>query len=171
MGRRVMIVVGTLHGLPRKEINSILNEYYPDQVMVEASNEDVRYGRFEWYPSEMKHAYRWACRNGKLVCGYDIPGRRRVNVRPLNSREKKVIRGVESYARKHGWKILNKKGVLEKLIGDFPIMDADDGKREIGMLLNFRRRAIRNGKIVLFTGIGHLDFFEKHFPNAIFPYR
>ncbi len=39
------------------------------------------------------------------------------------------------------------------------------------MVKNIRKAAIPQGKIVIVTGAGHLQHFEKAFPHAEFPLR
>ena len=41
----------------------------------------------------------------------------------------------------------------------------------INLMENIKNKLRPNKKTIIVTGSGHLQFFEKHFPNAIFPFR
>ena len=44
-------------------------------------------------------------------------------------------------------------------------------KRESEMLRNIRNVIVKKGIVLILTGCGHLDFFEKNIKDAIFPFR
>ena len=69
---------------------------------------------------------------------------------------------------------MNKAENLKKLDTDSAknLVDSKkEEKREFEMLKNIKNSMIDNGKILIITGCGHLDFFEKHIINAVFPFR
>ena len=43
-------------------------------------------------------------------------------------------------------------------------------EREKALLQNIQENTVFGTNVIL-TGAGHLNFFQKHFPDAIFPYR
>ena len=73
---------------------------------------------------------------------------------------------------KHTWKDMNKAKFLKKL-------DVEDGltdkikfkKRQFEMLKNIKNNLSSQGKIVILTGCGHLQFFEENIKEAEFPFR
>lgn len=172
-----LIIIGTLHaGLtPHNELKEALEQYDIDQLLVEITAEDLAKGRLEKYPDEMIYAYRWAIKNNVRVDGFDSS----INVLAegmTDADNKKVIEEQQKIleSKGYGWKDLNKKEITEifntksvkKLIDR-----TKETQREKKMLQNIKSKLIPEGTIVILTGAGHLNFFEKHLKQAIFPYR
>lgn len=82
-------------------------------------------------------------------------------------------------AQAFSWQELNKKepwkkGRLADVQWEFWRKYIDPHKwevREEKMLENIKRLKIPQGTVLILTGAGHLDFFERELPEAEFPFR
>jgi len=76
--------------------------------------------------------------------------------------------------KKLSWKDFNKIE-NEKLLDvdgfDELINQDKERARENEMLKNIEANIIESGTIVVITGTGHLNFFERNIKDAIFPFR
>ena len=172
---RKIIIIGTLHaGLtPENELKEVLEKYNPNQLLIEIAEEDIKNREFYSYPLEMVFAYDWANKNKVKVNGFDL----KIDVLRKGMKEEdnqKVIEEQKKLMNNFSWKDMNKAENLKKLDTDSAknLVDSKkEEKREFEMLKNIKNSMIDNGKILIITGCGHLDFFEKHIINAVFPFR
>jgi len=170
-----IIIIGTLHaGLtPKNELKEVLEKYNPNQLLIEIAEEDIKNREFYSYPLEMVFAYDWANKNKVKVNGFDL----KIDVLRKGMKEEdnqKVIEEQKKLMNNFSWKDMNKAENLKKLDTDSAknLVDSKkEEKREFEMLKNIKNSMIDNGKILIITGCGHLDFFEKHIINAVFPFR
>lgn len=170
-----IFVIGTLHaGLtPKKELIKVLIQYNPDQLLVEIVEQDLISGNLTSYPEEMVHAYHWAKSKGIDVKGFDSP----INTFKSGKAEsdnQKVIEEQKKLLKNLGWKDMNKKENSQLLNTDSlkQLIDLQkEENRRIQMLRNIKKLMMPVGKVVILTGTNHLDFLEKQFPEATFPYR
>jgi len=172
---RKIIFIGTLHaGLtPKNELRKILYSLNPNQLFVEVQQSEINSDNLSGYPEEMVFALKWARKNRILVRGFDVdidvlkdPKNKNNNLLVLK-KQKKIV-------KKHSWKDFNKDKYNELL--NFAeannLIDWQKWKlREKAMSSNIKRDMIKSGIIVIFTGTGHLSFFEKKFDKAEFPLR
>lgn len=170
---RTLYVIGTVHGgISSKEISDMLGKYNPGQVLVEAREKDVRQGNLSEYPSEMRLAFAWAKNHDGDVHGFDDESFDESSI-TISEEEKQRIEKVNAYLTNKDWKELNKKGTSAKirdLYGSDPLTD-EDRARQKKMLKNIKKHLLSEGTVVVFTGIGHVDFFEEYLPEARFPFR
>lgn len=172
---RKIIIIGTLHsGLtPEDELKEVLERYNPDQLLIEIAEEDIKNGKFDFYPPEMIFAYNWAKKNKVKVNGFDS----KMDVLRKGMTEEdnqKVIEEQKKVMNNFTWKDMNKTETLKKLDTDSAknlIDHKKEEKREFELLKNIKDSMIENGKILIITGCGHLDFFEEDIRNAFFPFR
>lgn len=169
---RQVYIIGTIHNqVLRKEINNILDKLNPNQILLEIVNSHLNSNKISKYPAEMRLAYEWAKKHNKNVKGFEVKSSRKDN---LTNQEIKIVKKVNEYVASKDWKYFNKKrhmDQIEKLLRPLPLLTREDKSRQKRMLKNIRKHMIRNGRIVIITGIGHLNFFEKHIPEAKFPFR
>jgi len=177
---RKIIFIGTLHGgiTSKHELKELLERYSPNQVLVEVTEEDLDMNKLESYPEEMQFAVGWARDNRIKVNGFDSS----IEVTKggfTDEDNKKLMKNqIELLSEKNrDWKDLNKPENLEMLDNDArtslePFVDFEkELEREHEMLFNINKKAIKEGVIVVITGAGHLNFFEKNFSDAEFPLR
>ncbi len=175
LNMKKIIIIGTLHaGLtPKNELKEVLEKYNPNQLLIEIAEEDIKNREFYSYPLEMVFAYDWANKNKVKVNGFDL----KIDVLRKGMKEEdnqKVIEEQKKLMNNFSWKDMNKAENLKKLDTDSAknLVDSKkEEKREFEMLKNIKNSMIDNGKILIITGCGHLDFFEKHIINAVFPFR
>jgi len=171
---RKLIILGTIHGrISRKEIERILNNLNPDQILIEMINKDVKSKNFKEYPTEMKFAYGWAKDHNKKVYGFDDGTFPYKNKTMLTEKDHERIEKLNSYLKGKDWKELNKAKYFKefwRVLGEDPIPKGQR-PRQKNMLKNIKKFGVREGKIVIFTGVSHLDFFEKNLPGAKFPFK
>ena len=171
---RTIIIIGTLHeGLtPVDELQEILEDIHPDQLLVEITKEDLQDERFGKYPKEMVYAHKWAKKNNIQVNGFDSP----IDVMKHNitkEDEKHAVSEIYKLLKDHTWKDMNKKeyqDIESRLIEEL-VDPLKHKKRQQEMLQNIKRSMLSQGKILILTGAGHLEFFEEHLPEATFPFR
>jgi len=176
---RKIYIVGTLHNmLPKheEELKSLLEDIYPDQLLVEIVNKDLKTKNIRKYPKEMSFAYRWAIKHKKKTHGFDTPldvVKKSVTKKELKKAEEEILSIIDE--RGLTWKDFNKSeyehikeiDILENKIIDRP----KDKLRQRQMLKNIQKMLIDDGAILILTGAGHLSFFEKNIKEAIFPLR
>lgn len=177
---REIYVIGTLHAgyTPNDELRELLEDIEPNQVLVELPDEPIEELKDrEVYPSEMIFAYNWGKEKGLQVGRFDVEsdysyfneGRS-----PDDQEYKDYLEYQESIIKEHSWKDFNKER-YNKLL-DHPLRDVlfdkqQAEKREAEMLENIKKAMISNGKIVVTTGAGHLNYLQEHLPEAVFPLR
>lgn len=170
-----IIIIGTLHaGLtPENELKEILEKSNPDQLLVEIAKEDIKKGKLGFYPPEMVISYTWAKKNRIKVNGFDS----KIDVLMKGISEEDNQRVIEEQKKLMGnftWKDMNKTENFKKLNTDSAkkLVDPEkEEKREFEMLKDIKNSMLGTGTILIVTGCGHLNFFEKHIKNAIFPFR
>jgi pheromone shutdown protein TraB len=170
-----VIIIGTLHaGLtPSKELETEFTKYNPNQILVEIAESDIKNKNISKYPPEMIFTYNWARKNKIKVKGFDSrisifkKGIKKADNLELIKKQKKIIKN-------YSWKAFNKKENDKLLnIDDLSkIIDLEKEKiRRSKMLSNIKKFMITEGVVMIITGSGHLNFFEKYFKKAIFPFR
>lgn len=175
MVMRKIIVIGTLHAgsTPNKELKAVLERYEPDQLLVEIAQKDIDRGKIVSYPPEMRFVCKWGKRMRIKVSGFDS----KINVMKKGVTERdnqRLIKEEGWLMRGLTWKDLNKSSNLKKI--DTPLYHRivdhkKERKREVQMAKNIINSMVSRGAVVIVTGAGHLDFFQKRIPNAIFPFR
>ncbi len=171
-------VIGTVHNMLPKhknELQSILKKINPDQILVEIDREiNINSNQIKKFPKEMIFAYKWGVKNKKQVDFFDTNKygdqlKKSVTKKGL----KQAGKDISSIFKRYDWKELNKwkydnldSNILKKFV-DFKKLNA----RRKFMLNIIRKIALKEGKILILTGAGHLDFFEKHLKKVIFPFR
>ena len=176
---RKIYIIGTLHNmLPKhqEELESLLEELNPVQILVEIVRKDLETKNIRKYPKEMMFAYKWGIKHGKKTDGFDVPldvVKKSITKRELKRVEKEAISVIDKYGLT--WKDFNKSKYehikeidrLENKIIDRP----KDKLRQRKMLENIHKMMIEDGSILILTGAGHLSFFERNLKGAIFPLR
>lgn len=170
---RKIYIIGTLHGgcTPENELEEILTNLKPDQLMVEIQQKDIDGKNFNDYPNEMVFGYKWAKDQNIPVYGIDTDisdiaeGKTDEDNQKVMDMQIKII-------NQHNWKDFNKKGYVKLLDvpGELELVDKEKADlREREMLENILENVISKGTVVVLTGAGHLAFFGKELPEAIFP--
>jgi len=171
---RRILVIGTLHEnlTPENELFELLKKYQPTQILVEITQKDLQKEKITKYPPEMRAIYRWAKKHHLIIKGFDSP----INIlRPgiTKAREAQSVKKFKELIAGLTWKDLNQKAYDE--IGDEDLKELidpeKDQKREQEMLSNIQNLIAPEGIIVIVTGAGHLNFFEKNLADAEFPLR
>jgi len=182
---RKTFIIGVIHNfVPKKDLTELLEKYNPDQIMVEVTASDLKNKNFKNYGKEFKDAYKWCKKNKRKVTGFDYWKKGWPQSEDMSKSEEKEYKKIEKILvkifKKYGWKKFNKKK-YEKLLDKY----VDKAKesvpyikeiyeilpiRQKKMLLNVKKRALKKGTILILTGVGHLDFFQKHL-KAEFPFR
>ena len=170
---REIFIIGTIHDknlMNIKELTEILEKIEPDQLLIEIEEEDLNHESFYYkpYPNEMVCAYYWAKDNKIKVNGfdYDICVLKNISKRKLD----KVLININKKIKGFDWKEFNKKE-NRRFFHEDDEKSIDKKKwikREKIMLTNIYNKMVKNGKIVILTGVGHLDFFEKNIKGAKF---
>ena len=172
-----LYIIGTLHaGLtPNEELEEVLREYEPQQLLVEIAQEDIDSDDISKYPSEMVFAYNWARKNELPVAGFDCKMNTFKTGKTSEDNEN-LIEKQKASMGKLTWKDMNKSEndrILNSAISeDENVVDAELEKiRNEKMVENIKRIKAKNGNIVVLTGCAHLDFFQTSFPMAVLPLR
>jgi len=176
-------IVGTLHGgiTSKEELEEILKDSNPDQILVELSNKEVRnIPESNSIRDEMIYIYQWAKNAGIKIGNFDVE----VNVLEdgINGKENDFIQlnnKFDEALKSISWKELNKEkywigsdiAILDKKIRDRYLSKKRCEEREDKMLASINRQMIESGTILIFMGIGHLSYFEKSLPSATFLLR
>ena len=183
---REIYVIGVIHNLvSEKETIDVLEKFNPDQVMIEVLEEHLKNKKFKEYGKEFFHAYKWCKKNKKRVIGFDYWKKGWPTSKDMSKSEKKEYKKIEKIlikiVKRYGWKKFNKKK-YENLLDIY----VDKAKKSVPyikeiyevlpirqkqMLKNIRKSMIKKGKLLILTGAGHLDFFQKKLKGAIFPFR
>ena len=168
---RKIFIIGTVHkGLTKlEELKKALEKISPDQLLIEIEDKDLRMEIFDKYSNEMVFAYKWAKSNKIDVRGFDFS----FDVSKEGANNEEAIKESKRAIKNISWKELNREKnikILDKIY--FKYVDLDkDRIREERMLNNINKLILKNGIIVILTGIGHLRFFEENLKEAIFPFR
>ena len=166
--------IGTLHGrTPKNDLESMLNKLNPDQLILEIQQTDIENKNLNSYPDEMVFGHNWAEKNNVSIYGMDTAFSEIADDKDEEDNQK-VIALQDKIITNHDWKDFNKEEYLKLL--EIPeekelIDEEKSNLREQEMLKNMLSNAILKGTIVVLTGAGHLAFFEKELPEAIFPLR
>ncbi len=118
----------------------------------------------------MVFTYQWAIRNKVKVNGFDS----KINIFKQGITEKDnqmLIEKQKKLIQSFSWKDFNKKDKI-KLLDIGNITDPEKEKqRQQEMLNNINNALDKQGTVLIITGCGNLNFFEKNIKNAIFPFR
>lgn len=164
--------IGTLHGMtPKEELEEIIVQYKPGQLLIEMVQQDIDKETVDSYPQEMIDAYNWAKAHNIPVFGFDskidvlIKGKTKKDEEKLSEEQDEII-------NKHNWKDFNKEK-YDKLLNTkswYSLVDREKlVKRQEEMYANILNKALKDGRVVIITGSGHISFFKKKFPKAEFP--
>jgi len=170
-----LIFIGTLHArfTPHGELRAVLEQYQPEMLLVEISQADLESDTTQKYPDEMVFAAAWAKENGISVYGFDSDIE--VHVEGLTETDNQaVIDEQRAIPLTYNRKDANKSAVNEALKTPLAVAQIDPLKwdqREHEMEKNINQLLDSTKRIVIITGVGHLDYFEKQFPQAVFPFR
>ena len=119
---------------------------------------------------EIPKTYRNKIKNNVKVNGFDS----KINIfreGVTDNDNQKLIEEQEKLIKNYSWRDFNKIE-KEKLLDIGDITDpAKEKEREDEMLNNINEAIDDNGTILVITGCGHLNSFEKNIKNAIFPFR
>ena len=176
---RKIYVIGTVHNMMprrRQELQAILEEINPDQILVEIVDEDLLSGNLGKYPKEMVYAYRWGISHQKKVRGFDAPidvVKKSISPEELKNAENEAFGIFEESGLT--WKDLNRVDHrhveeferLQQRVIDYAKLKA----RYDEMLENVGRAMIKRGIVLILTGAGNLELFEGNMKEAIFPLR
>ncbi len=174
MSRRI-IIIGTLHAgiTPNNELQGLIENFEPNQLLVEIANDDIVQNNISSYPPEMVFALEWAKSNKIQVVGFDS----KINVfreGVVPEDNQIMIEKQKELIKKLSWKDFN-KSENEKLLdidGSDELIDQEKERlRENEMLKNIEMNIIQNGTVIIITGIAHLNFFKQNIKDAIFPLR
>lgn len=177
---REIFIIGTIHGkyTPKEELQKILEDLEPDQVLVELTGvPSLEMKARQIYAEELVFAYHWAKDRGLEVGTFDVDSQHSYFIKgkgPNDQEYKKLMENQQSIIEKHSWKEFNNETV-NNLLNDplLPLlfnMD-NENQREKIMLENIKKLMIENDRIVIVTGAGHLQFFESNLPEAKIPLR
>ncbi|MDP1694795.1 MAG: hypothetical protein Q8L34_04610 [Candidatus Woesearchaeota archaeon] len=170
---RRIIFIGTIHcGVTdEKELELLLSNYKPNQLLVEIAQEDLDNKKLKPYPPEMVFGYKWAKKHKIQVNGFDSP----INVlkEGLTAEHRKRILDKQlAIIKKYNWKDFNKKYYCKKIGFYREYIDVEKNKRRNEeMVKNIEILIQTRGIIVVLTGAGNLTYFEKHVKDTEFPLR
>lgn len=176
-----VFIIGTLHlnFTPKDELEAVLEQINPDQVLVELSPSEFEQPRTESIRDEMFVAYDWAVAHHKKVDYFDN------ELSPLKDgvtgKEPEFVENelqVKALLKEYSWKDLNKEApwaIPEVAQSEAKIVekyfDVQKSKeREYFMLSSINEKLIEGTNVVV-TGAGHLSFFKKEIPDAVLPLR
>lgn len=167
-----LYIVGTTHKEHNKKgLLEVFIELEPSQLLLELNEEDIQSCKVKSHPVEMSWAYRWGLENKKIVNGFDheIPCRYKVPIEEIPSFFAPIAEEYNSY----DFRKMNKREYTNIMqdIEEQIFVEEDLLNRREGMVRNIR--SLRDPSVagLVLTGVGHLWFFEKQLPEAIFPYR
>lgn len=152
------------------ELASLLERLHPDTIFVEISPEDLRQGKIEGYPLEMRFALRWAEGRAKKVFGFDCAGETLSAAVPEDLRKANIARYLE-FRRGRDWKDLNDPSVARAGIA-LTLANHDARRleaRRACMKENILRALPEAGAALVLTGGFHSEYFRAEFPGARFP--
>ncbi len=170
---RRIIFIGTIHcgATNEKELESLLNNYNPDQLLVEITQEDLDKNRINSYPPEMIFAYKWAKKHKIKVNGFDSPIDTLKKGHTAED-DKRITEEQLAIVKKYNWKDFNKESYSKKLMFYDTSIDLKKHKaRNEEMTKNIESLIQPTGTVVILTGAGNLNYFEKHVKGAEFPLR
>ncbi|MCM2325375.1 MAG: hypothetical protein NDI94_02840 [Candidatus Woesearchaeota archaeon] len=165
-------VIGTVHGyVEGKELIPMLYRFDPDQVLLEVVHKDFAKNSFDRYPREMIQAYKWSIANRKDVRGFDCEFNIAKKITPM--RQEELEERMQEIIDRYGWIELNKKKydhIFDSMM--VYLIDMDRHRlRQKQMLKTIEKVMMKDGKVLIICGIGHLEFFEKHLKDAKFILR
>jgi len=108
--------IGTLHGglTDHRQLQDVLEEYQPDQLLVEIIDDDLGNEAIKKYPDEMQFAYNWA-KNNDITCrGFDVD----IDVRKSGvskEDEDRVIAEEDEILDGYSWKDANRSEITALL--------------------------------------------------------
>ena len=129
--------------------------------------------KLDSYSPEMVFAYTWAKKKKVKVSGFDSK-MRILKTGMTKEDNQKVVDDQKMLMKNYSWKDMNQMKYLRRLNTNSAQNLSDskkEEKREFEMLRNINTLMINEGKILIITGCGHLDFFEKQILSALFPFR
>lgn len=167
-----LFFVGTVHEhiTPPEELIAVIRNLQPEKILVEIVQEDIDAKNISKYPPEMNATYHWAVENNISVAGFDS----KISEEKLEVNQEELLRDLEivkKQFKKIGWKNANKeKHIIEgrEFLDKYCDLEKSRERQE-EMAHNIEKSC--NGKTVVVTGAGHLNFFSKRFPQANFPLR
>ena len=177
-----VIIIGTIHlnWTPKDELEKVLSDINPDQVLVELSGEELNERpRKDSIRDEMFVAYDWAVRNKKMVDYFDTGDSSLKD--GVTGKEPEFLQQELRYKellKNYSWKDLNKEKSsnipeVKKLDDEIEekYFDKEKSKKREHAMLDTIRGKLVEGTNVIVTGAGHLSFFKKEIPDAILPFR
>jgi hypothetical protein len=185
---RKIYVIGVIHNfVSEKETTDILEKYNPDQVFIELRQEHLETKKFKEYGKEFFYVSKWCKKNNKIINGFDYCAKNWLTTKDMTKIDKKNLKNItDKYlailVKKYEWKKFNQKKYMKlfyesdyyKRAKSIPFIKHIYKilpLRQKMMLKNIRKRMIKKGTVLIITGAGHLDFFEKNIKGAIFPFR
>jgi len=174
---RKIYIIGTIHNmLPKhkEELESILKEINPDQLFIEMTSKDLKSKNFKKYSKEMICTYKWGKKNHRKINGFDSSikiEKKSISLKLERETEQKLMKIIKKY----DWKDLNKPNYkdykeIDKLI--IKLIDQKKNRlRNQEMVENIRKLIVKEGKVLILTGVGNLKFFKRKFKNITFPLR
>ncbi len=178
-----VVIIGTLHlGLtPLNELKSTLETLKPNQVLVELPQNIEDKIKTESSSNEMVFAANWAQINNIPVGCFDVDEGNTLKdgISENNEDYLDLVKQQVSEIKAFSWKELNndrlwregRLGKIERKLYTDCVDNKKDEAREERMLENIKRLMLPNGTIVILTGIGHLNFFEKNLPDSEILFR
>lgn len=176
-----VLVIGTIHlnWTPKDELEEALRNLRPDKLHVELSPEELNKPREDSIRDEMFVAYDWAARNNIPVSVFDID--EDILKDGVTGKESEFMAHElkeKELLKNYTWKDLNSAkpwqepviAALEKEIVKKYFNKEKSELREHKMLKNVKDGLIE-GRNVIVTGAGHLNFFEREIPSAELPFR
>lgn len=174
-------VIGTIHlnWTPKDELEKVLTDLQPDQLLIELSPEELKRPRTESIRDEMFIAYDWALLNKVKVAVFDVE--EDILNEGITGKEPEFMEHElksKELLKEYSWKDLNKIEpwqtseitALEKEIEEKYFDKDKSRRREFQMFENIKEKLV-DGQNVIVTGAGHLTFFKEQFPSANLPFR
>ena len=164
-----MFFIGTLHkGLTNlQELEELILSYNPDLLGLEITHKDLISNNVSHYPNEMIFALELAKKHKMKFFGFDSD----IKVMNDDVDEENILIEQKELIKKNNWKDFNKLNLTKKLNQiSKPLFNQEKWEeRELEMEQNILKN-INNEKSIVLTGVGHIDFFKKKFPNSKFLY-
>jgi pheromone shutdown protein TraB len=177
-----IIIIGTFHlGLtPKNDLLKILEDIKPDQLLVEFPQEESARVHASQHSDEMDFAVTWAATKTIPVDYFDADvSILRNGISEENPEYQQLVNEQVEEIKAFSWQTLNKKepwqeGRLASIERTLFRKFFDPQKwtdREEQMLENIKKIKSTQGTVLILTGAGHLDFFERELSEAEFPFR
>lgn len=164
----------------KNDLRRILEEIKPDQLLLELPEEAGARVEAARHSDEMAFADRWARTKGVSTGYFDVDmSILRDGISEEDPEYMELVNREVAELQAYSWQELNRKepwqmGKLASTQREFWRRFFDEEKwdrREKGMLENIRRLRKSNGTVLILTGAGHLDFFQRELPDAEFRLR